>query len=112
MNASTQRERIYFVLAIIGALLPLLAFAPWLAEHGLDMALFIRELFANRISAFFGWDVIVSAITLLAALILSPGKLSNAQRGSIAVSTLCVGVSLGLPLYLYFQERARIRPAE
>jgi hypothetical protein len=38
---------------------------PWLLEHGLNFGLFLRELFANRISAFFAMDVIVSAIVLI-----------------------------------------------
>lgn len=108
---TTKRERIYLALAVAGALLPLLAFVPWLFAHGLDIELFVEELFANRIAAFFGWDVIVSAMALLTAIVLSPGRLSHAQRTGIVLGTLCVGVSLGLPLYLFFRERERTKTA-
>jgi predicted cation transporter len=95
------------MLAVVGIVLPLLAFMPRLAEHGLDIEMFVRDLFATRVAAFFGWDVIVSAVTLLVALVLSPGTISNHQRMGIALGTLLVGVSLGLPLYLYFREQDR-----
>ncbi len=36
-----------------------------LATHGLKLSLFFQELFADRISAFFGMDVLVSAIVLI-----------------------------------------------
>jgi hypothetical protein len=37
---------------------------PFLRDHGLDVRLFVEQLFANCISAFFGLDVILSAVAL------------------------------------------------
>ena len=51
-------------LCVLGLVLPYSQFVPWLLEHGLNITVFVRELFANRISAFFAMDVIVSAIVL------------------------------------------------
>jgi len=64
MEAMKRRHR-YLALAILGILLPYWQFVPWLFEHGLDLSLFFRELFANRIGAFFAMDVLVSAIVLI-----------------------------------------------
>lgn len=104
-------EVVYLGLAIFGTMLPLAAFLPWLAEHGLDPDLFIRDLFANRVGAFFGWDVIVSAVVVLVAVAASRDRLSNAQRVGVAAGTLLIGVSCGLPLLLFFRERARDSPS-
>lgn len=49
---------LYLALCIAGLLLPYSQFVPWVLQHGLNPALFARELFANRIGAFFGMDVI------------------------------------------------------
>jgi len=38
---------------------------PWIIEHGPNFEVLARQLFANRVSAFFGLDVLVSAIVLL-----------------------------------------------
>ena len=53
------------ICCVLGLLLPYSQFVPWLLEHGLNVALLVRELFGNRISAFFAMDVIVSAIVLI-----------------------------------------------
>ena len=52
-------QYLYLVLCILGTLLPYSQFLPFLREHGLDVSLLIKDLFANRISSFFGLDVIL-----------------------------------------------------
>jgi hypothetical protein len=77
---------------------------PWLLEHGLNITLFCRELFANRISAFFAMDVIISAIVLI-WLIQSEGKrLQVRLLWFPTIGTLVVGVSFGFPLFLYLRQ--------
>ena len=67
-------RHLYLTFAVIGLVLPYSQVIPWVAEHhALNMALFLRDLFANRISAFFGMDVIVSAVVLI-VFIGSEGK--------------------------------------
>jgi hypothetical protein len=107
MKSTPTLAAIYLGLAVLGAAVPLAAFLPWLAEHGVDPDLFIQNLFANRIAAFFGWDVIISAIVVLVAIAAGRDGLSNAQRSGVVAGTLLIGVSFGLPLLLLFRERAR-----
>ncbi len=59
-------KNVYLGLCFVGFVLPYWQFVPWVSAHGLSLALFARELFANRISAFFGMDVLVSAVVLIA----------------------------------------------
>jgi hypothetical protein len=96
---------LYLVLCILGTALPYSQFLPFLAEHGLDGSLFIEQLFANRISGFFGFDVIVSSFVLW-ALVLTEGRRQQMRHlGVYIICNLLVGVSLGLPLFLYMRER-------
>jgi hypothetical protein len=44
----------YLLLCVLRTLLPYSQFVPWVIDHGLDMRLFVRDLFANRIGGFFG----------------------------------------------------------
>ena len=99
-------KTLYLLLCILGAVLPYAAFIPWLFAHGLDIPLFVESLFANRISAFFGLDVIVSALVLW-VFVATEGKRRRVRHlwAPIAAS-LAVGVSLGLPLFLYLREDA------
>lgn len=96
---------LFLVAAIVGAVLPLSYLFPFLAANGLDMPLFFRQLFQNDISAFFGVDVIVSAATLFLFLFKEGKRRGMRHLWVYALSTLLVGVSLGLPLFLFFRER-------
>jgi Protein of unknown function DUF2834 len=98
-------KTIYLVLCIVGLAAPYAAFIPWLAEHGPNGRLFLQHLFANRISAFFALDVVVSAVVLLRFSASESRRLRLQSRWLVLAATLLVGVSLGLPLLLYFRER-------
>jgi hypothetical protein len=96
---------LYLVLALIGVILPYSQFMPWVIEHhALNMPLFIRDLFANRISAFFALDVIVSAIVLLVFIRSEGRRLRVRFLWFPVLGTVFVGVSLGLPLFLYLRQ--------
>ncbi len=96
--------RIYFWLCVIGTVLPLSSFLPWFGEHGLNLPLFGAELFANPISSFAGWDLIVSAFVLFVFVAIEGGRLKVKPLWAPVVATLAVGVSLGLPLFLLLRE--------
>lgn len=102
-------KNVYLVLCIAGAVLPYSQLLPFLAANGLDLRLLLEQLFANRISAFFGLDVIVSALGLF-TLIFVEGRRSRVRHlWAPVAATLLVGVSLGLPLFLYLTEVQRDR---
>jgi Terpene cyclase DEP1 len=96
---------LYLVFCLLGLLLPYSQFVSWIMEHhGLNMPLFIRDLFANRISAFFAFDVIVSAIVLILFIQIEGKRLGMRALWLPIVGVLLVGVSLGLPLFLYLRQ--------
>lgn len=95
----------FLIAAIAGAILPLSFLAPFLTTHGFDIPLLFRQLFQNNVSAFFGTDVIVSAVVLCFFVILEGARRGMKNLWVYIVCTLLVGVSLGLPLFLFFRER-------
>jgi hypothetical protein len=80
---------------------PYWQFVPWVAQHGVNLPLFVRELFANRISAFFGADVLVSAVVLIVFMRIESAWLNIPRRWLPVLAVVTVGVSLGLPMFLY-----------
>jgi hypothetical protein len=98
-------KMMYLVLCFFGAVLPYWQFVPWVVAHGLNLRLLLQELFANRISAFFGMDVMVSAVVLLVFTRVESRRAEVGRRWLPVVATLAVGVSLGLPLFLYMREQ-------
>ena len=101
-----NRKNIYLFLCILGAAIPYSQFVPWIMENGLHLGMLIRQLFANRISAFFGLDVLVSSAVLLVFMRVE-GKVLRIRLRWLPIAGLCaVGVSLAFPLFLYLRERA------
>ena len=96
----------YLILCAAGVALPYWQFAPWLWEHGLDLRLFFAQLFENRVGAFFGMDVIVSAATLLIFVRAEGRRTRVLAVWPVVLAVIAVGVSLGLPLFLYLRERS------
>jgi len=74
--------RIYLLLCIVGTALPLVPFGAWLADQPADATLPSRFL----------------------------AELLSTRIGTFFGLDVLVGVSLGLPLYLYERERAGARP--
>ena len=103
-DASMKARYVYLVCCVFGLVLPYSQFVPWLLEHGLNLGLLFRELFANRISAFFAMDVIVSAIVLLWFIRSEGERLRVRLLWLPTVGTLLVGVSFGLPLFLFLRQ--------
>jgi hypothetical protein len=100
-----QLRQLYLAFALIGLILPYSQFIPWIVEHrALNMPLFLGDLFANRISAFFAMDVIVSAIVLISFIQTEGKRLKMRLLWLPTVAVLLVGVSLGLPLFLYLRQ--------
>jgi hypothetical protein len=100
-----QSKTLYLGLCIAGTVLPYSQFIPFLREHGLDLRLFFEQLFSNRISSFFGLDVIVSSVVLWVLVLTEGRRIGVKHLWSPIVANLIVGVSLGLPLFLYLREK-------
>jgi uncharacterized protein DUF2834 len=97
-------KTLYAVLFVVGCVLPLSQLVPWVMAHGVAPGLFVRELFANRISGFFGLDVIVSAVVLLAWIWDERRRRGLARAWAPALATVLVGISAGLPLLLFLRR--------
>ena len=104
-------KHVYLVLCVAGILLPYSQFIPFLREHGLDLNLFFAQLFANRVSGFFGMDVIVSSLVLWVFVYVDGRRYGVRRLWAPILANLAVGVSLGLPLFLYLRETRLERSA-
>ncbi len=96
---------LYLIAAILGTILPLSQLIPFLIAHGLDMPLFFQQLFQNHVSGFFGMDVIVSSLVLWLFVFSEGRRRRMSNLWLYVVCNLAVGVSLALPLFLFFRER-------
>ena len=98
-------RHVYLLFAVLGAILPYWKLVPWIMDHGLNLSLLVQELFATRIGAFFGLDVIVSAFVLFVFVFAEGRRLGLLLLWVPIIATLLVGVSLGFPLFLFLRQR-------
>ena len=96
-------KTLYLLLCAAGLLVPYSQFIPWMWENR-SLSGFLPAMFANRISAFFALDVVISAAVLLVFMAVERKRLSVHARWAPIAALLAVGVSLAFPLFLYLRE--------
>jgi hypothetical protein len=97
-------KTVYLWLCIAGTALPLSQLWLFLRDHGLDAGVFVQQLFANHVSAFFGLDVIISSLVLWVFVFVDGRRAGVRNLWAPVFANLAVGVSMGLPLFLYLRE--------
>ncbi len=96
---------LYLAAAILGAALPLSQLVPFLAANGFDVPLLFRQLFETHAAAFFGLDVVVSSVALWLFVFSEGRRLRMKNLWLYVVCNLALGLSVALPLFLFFRER-------
>ena len=99
-----RTRHVYLALCVLGVLLPYSQLIPWVAQNGLSPRLFVDDLFANGVSGFFGMDVIVSAVAVCFFAYTEGRRLGLHRLWIPVIAVFAVGVSLGLPLFLYLRQ--------
>ncbi|OLQ93994.1 hypothetical protein BIY21_10085 [Vibrio ponticus] len=97
--------KFYLILAIVGTLFPYGFFLPWLYANGLDFQRLFSDITVNDLSTFAWVDVLIAAIALIGFILVDGKKHQVTGRWLAIFTTLSIGVSCGLPLYLYFKEK-------
>ena len=100
-----KTKSLYLLLCLAGTILPYWWFVPFVREHGLDLRLFVEQLFATQISGFFAMDVVVSSVVLWVFVFVEGRRLGMRRLWLPIAASLAVGVSLGLSLFLYLREQ-------
>ncbi|WP_260260209.1 DUF2834 domain-containing protein [Vibrio intestinalis] len=101
--------RFYLVLTFLGILLPYGALVPWLITNGLDIGLLLNDALVNPISIMAWLDVLVGVIALIGFILVDGHRHKVKYRYFAVLGTLSVGVSFGLPMYLYFKEKQSLQ---
>ena len=99
-----MNKNIYLLFAVIGTVIPWGFFGSFFATNGIDIPAFLQGLFINGAAGGFSADVLISI------LVFWLWSYHDAKRHSIPnwwltiPAGFTVGLSLALPLYLYFRE--------
>jgi len=98
----------YFILCILGTALAFSEILPFLFEQGFNPQIFVEQLFTNKISALFGWDVIVAELILWTFIFWEGSRLGMKHLWVYFASSL-IGVSTGLSFFLLMRQRRLIK---
>ncbi|MBT8415032.1 MAG: DUF2834 domain-containing protein [Boseongicola sp.] len=96
---------IYLALAIWGAIHPMYYFTTYMRETGTGLGGLIDAWYVNASTHGLVWDLTIAAIALTVWIIAETVVRKN-WLGLVAIpATYCIGVSCGLPLYLFLRTR-------
>lgn len=97
-------KRFYLVMAVVGTVVPWVFFAQFLAAEGLDLPLFAQSLFINGAAGGFSADLLITALVFWVWAYGDARKNGVTRWWVIVPTTMTVGLSLALPLYLWLRE--------
>jgi len=96
---------IYLALAIWGAIHPMSWFIAWFNENGYSLAGMLEAWHVNAATSGLVWDLTIAAVALTVWIIAEVYTRKNWSALIAIPATFCIGVSCGLPLYLFLRTR-------
>ena len=104
-------KNLYLILAVIGFIAPNILVVIESVETGnimlyADIESTFSKLFANRISSIFAIDLLITVAVFFVWSYIDGKKHQVKYVGWIWLSTMLLGLSGGLPLYLWAREKA------
>ena len=103
----TPLRLVFLALAIWGTIHPMYYFISWFQEFGWSIAAMAKAWNVSDATSGLVWDLTIAAVTLTVWVIVE----SLQRRDFLALiavpATFCIGVSCGLPLYLFLRSRQR-----
>ncbi len=99
----------YLILCVIGVVLPYWQGMEFSRSHGLNMAVFLEQAFASPGARYIVFDLLITAAVFIIFTIAEGRRLSMGRLWIPIAATFVVGVSLGLPLFLFMREKRLAR---
>jgi hypothetical protein len=96
----------YLALAIWGAVHPMSWFVAWFNENGWSISGMIDAWHVNAATTGLTWDLTIAAIALTIWAIAETRVRKNWSALWCIPATFLIGVSCGLPLYLFLRTRS------
>ena len=103
----TTARIIYLSLAIIGAIVPMFYFVRWFNEFGWSLGAMVEAWNVNDATTGLVYDLTIAAVTLTVFIIAECSHRRDRLSLIAIPATFCIGVSCGLPLYLFLRSRPR-----
>lgn len=96
---------VYLGLAAWGTAHPMYWFVSWFRANGWDLGAMIDAWHVNDATTGLTWDLTIAAISLTIWILAEVAVRRNWSALLAIPATYCIGVSCGLPLYLFLRSR-------
>ena len=97
---------VWLALAIWGTIHPMYWFITWFQQNTWSIMAMVDAWHVNAATSGLVWDLTVAAVTLTIWVLVESIRTRN-WWGLLAIpATYCIGVSCGLPLYLFLRRPA------
>lgn len=97
---------VYLALAVWGAIHPMYYFVTWFTENGWSIMAMVDAWHVNAATSGLVWDLTIAAVTLTIWILAETWVRKNWIALVAIPATFCIGVSCGLPLYLFLRTSA------
>ena len=94
---------VWLALAIWGAIHPMYWFVTWFMENGWSIMAMVDAWHVNAATSGLVWDLTIAAVTLTVWIVVEVAVRRNWIALIAIPATFGIGVSCGLPLYLFLR---------
>lgn len=98
---------VYLALTLVGATVPMFFFVTWFMQNEWSLTAMGAAWNVNAATSGLVWDLTIAAVALT-VFILAEATARRDWLSLVAIpATFAIGVSCGLPLYLFLRSRPR-----
>jgi hypothetical protein len=98
-------RHVFLALAVWGAIHPMYWFVTYMQETGTGLGGLIDAWYVNASTTGLVWDLTIAAIALTIWIVWEAVTTRDWLRLIAIPATYCIGVSCGLPLYIWLRLR-------
>lgn len=100
-----KQGTLYLALCVIGVIIPFSFIIGFFGLPEPSVPLFFTSIFVNNVSSAVAGDLVVSSLVFFAFLFYEGKRLKMERLWFFIPATLFIGLSFGLPLFLYFRAK-------
>ena len=96
-------RNVYLLFAVWGTVHPMYYFITWFQENTWNIMAMVDAWHVNAAASGLVWDLTITAIALTVWIIVEVATRRNWTALIAIPATFCIGVSCGLPLYIFIR---------
>ncbi len=101
-----NQSKLYFLLCILGVAVPWFFLIGFFGDEQASIPVFFTSIFANNVASAVAGDLVVSALVFFVFVFFEGRRMGLKHLWVYIPATLFIGLSFGLPLFLYHRARA------